>query len=76
MSDDTKDEKSGDLKDVLRQLAAPVLASIDAKLKEEINERVERTVDEALVSRLDALEATVTALQQRVDELATRLGDA
>jgi hypothetical protein len=76
MSDDTKDEKSGDLKDVLRQLAAPVLASLDAKLKEEINERVERTVDETLVSRLDALEATVTALQQRVDELATRLGDA
>ena len=41
---ETNDAKSNDLKDIFRQLTAPVVDSVDAKLREFVAARVEEVV--------------------------------
>jgi len=66
----TNDQPSaGDFKDVVKGWAKPVLASLDAKLQEE----VDRRVDEAVVARLNVLERAVADLTREVGELRAQL---
>jgi hypothetical protein len=59
------DAKSNDLKDIFRQLTAPVVDSVDAKLREFMAARVEEVVSE----RLGPLESSLAELRQLVEDL-------
>ena len=59
------DAKSNDLKDIFRQLTAPVVDSVDAKLREFVAARVEEVVSE----RLGPLESSLAELRQLVEDL-------
>jgi hypothetical protein len=59
------DAKANDLKDIFRQLTAPVVDSVDAKIREYVAARVEEVVSE----RLAPLEASLAELQQAVENL-------
>ena len=59
------DAKSNDLKDIFRQLTAPVVDSVDAKLREFVAARVEEVVRE----RLGPLESSLAELRQLVEDL-------
>lgn len=58
----------GDLGSAIRQFAAPVLASLDAKLKEQIEAAITVALSEVVLPRIEALE-------HEVDELRRQLGD-
>ncbi len=69
---DTPKEKSGEIKDFLRQLAAPVIDSLDTKLREQIDERVEERVNEVLSTRLAVLERAIADLDRAVRDLQAK----
>ena len=62
------DAKANDLKDIFRQLTAPVVDSVDAKIREYVAARVEEVVSE----RLAPLEASLAELQQAVENLQNK----
>jgi hypothetical protein len=64
------DAKANDLKDIFRQLTAPVVDSVDAKIREYVAARVEEVVSE----RLAPLEASLAELQQAVENLQNKKG--
>jgi BMFP domain-containing protein YqiC len=57
--------KSNDLFALVKQIAQPVVDSIDGRVREQIDTRVDQRMEEVLAT----LRATVTELQQRVDQL-------
>lgn len=71
-------EPSGDLRSLLRQLAQPVVDSIDARLREQVDRRVDERVDErvarALEARLSVIERALADLDRAVRALEDRLG--
>ncbi len=62
------DAKANDLKDIFRQLTAPVVDSVDARIREYVAARVEEVVSE----RLAPLEASLAELQQVVENLQNK----
>jgi len=64
------DAKANDLKDIFRQLTAPVVDSVDAKIREYVAARVEEVVSE----RVAPLEASLAELQQAVENLQNKKG--
>ncbi len=62
------DAKANDLKDIFRQLTAPVVDSVDARIREYVAARVEEVVSE----RLAPLEASLAELQQAVEHLQNK----
>jgi hypothetical protein len=62
---ETNDASSNDFKDIFRQLTAPVVDSVDAKIREFVAARVEEAVNE----RLAPLEASLAELRQSVEDL-------
>ena len=64
------DAKANDLKDIFRQLTAPVVDSVDGKIREYVAARVEEVVSE----RLAPLEASLAELQQAVENLQNKKG--
>jgi len=68
---ETNDAKSNDLKDIFRQLTAPVVDSVDAKLREFVAARVEEVVSE----RLGPLEASLVELRRSVEHLQHQQGE-
>lgn len=69
---ETSKEKSGEIKDFLRQLAAPVLESLDGKLREQIDARVEERVNEVLATKLAVLERAIAELDRTVRDLQAK----
>jgi len=67
---ETNDAQSNDFKDIFRQLTAPVVDSVDAKIREYVAARVEEVVSE----RLAPLEASLAELQQAVENLQNKMG--
>ena len=67
---ETNDAQSNDFKDIFRQLTAPVVDSVDAKIREYVAARVEEVVSE----RLAPLEASLAELQQAVENLQNKKG--
>ncbi|CAB4866161.1 unannotated protein [freshwater metagenome] len=62
---ENNDAKSNDLKDIFRQLTAPVVDSVDAKIRDFVAARVEEVVTE----RLASLEDTVAELRRELEVL-------
>ena len=76
MSDSTSSSDSNqDLLARLKHLAQPLVDSIDSRLRDQIDRRVDERVSESLASRLSVIERAIAdldravkALQQREDE--------
>jgi hypothetical protein len=76
----SSDRGGGELRDLLRQFAAPVIESLDARLRTQVDSRVDERVDErvdsALSDRLAVIERAVADLDRAVRELKARLDEA
>ena len=73
---DTSDpgaERVRDLRDRLKQMAQPLVDSLDSRLRKQVDERVDQRVDATLAVRLSVLERAIADLDRSVKELEQRL---
>ena len=69
--------KSQDLKSRFRQLTQPLVDTLDGKLRDQVDKRVDERVEQAMNARLSVLERAIADLDRTVHELQRRLdGDA
>ncbi len=76
MSDESttsEGRSGGDLRDLLKQFAQPVLDSLDTRLRDQIDGRVDTRVDAILADRLAVLERAVADLDRAVRALQARV---
>ncbi len=70
----------GDLRDLLRHVAQPVIDQIDGRLRTQIDVRVDERVDERveslLADKLALIERAVADLDRAVRELQTKLNES
>jgi len=69
----TDDDRTADFKQKIKQFTQPLVDSLDARLRDEIDARVDVRVDEAVRDRLTILERAVADLDRAVRELAARV---
>ena len=62
---------ASDLRDIIRQLTAPVVESVDARIRDYVNAQVEAVVQE----RLAPLEQQVAELRQALQDLRDSLNE-
>ena len=81
-ADSTKSDTTigGDLRDLLRHVAQPVIDQIDGRLRTQIDVRVDERVDERveslLADKLALIERAVADLDRAVRELQTKLNES
>lgn len=75
MSDATAsgDDKSQDLKSRLKQFAQPIVDSLDSRLRDQVDSRVDERVEYTLSARLAVIERAIADLDRSVRELEARL---
>ncbi len=73
MSDSNDPGRSHELRDRLRQLAQPLVDSLDARLREQVDARVEQRVTDLLTDKLTVLEHAIADLDRTVTQLRDRL---
>ena len=73
MTDSSDPGRSHDLRDRLRQLAQPLVDSLDARLREQVDARVEERVTDLLAAKLTVLEHAIADLDRAVAQLSDRL---
>jgi chaperonin cofactor prefoldin len=66
-------DKTQDLRSRLKQLAQPLVDSIDTKLRDQVDHRVDERVDASLSARLSVIERAIADLDREVRELKERL---
>jgi len=74
-SEESNDEKPKDLREFIKNLAAPVMETFDTKIKEHIDSRMEAQSAPDLTARLTLLERAVADLDREVRELQRRLDE-
>ncbi len=67
------DPKSHELRDRLKQLAQPLVDSLDSRLRDQVDRRVDERVDTATAARLAVIERAIADLDRAVRELQRRL---
>ena len=72
MSDEPS-TKSHDLRDRLKQLAQPLVDSVDSRLREQVDERVDEKVESILNARLAVIERAIADLDRAIKALEARL---
>lgn len=69
---------SFDLRGVVRQLTAPMIESLDTRLRGQIEAHVDQLLDEkvdaALADRLQTIDRAIADLSRSLDDLGRRLG--
>ena len=79
MSDTSNDDSSGfnahDLKARLKQIAQPIVDSLDSRLSAQVDKRVDQRVDETMKDRLSVIERAIADLDRAIHELQDRLKD-
>ncbi len=70
---DAPDEKSHDLRDRLKQLAQPLVDSLDSRLRDQVDRRVDERVDSAIAARLSVIERAIADLDRSLKEIERRL---
>lgn len=73
--DPPEHDAGGDLLARLKQLTAPIVESLDARLGGQIDRRVDARVDEVVRDRLAVIERALADLDRAVRALEDRLGD-
>ena len=75
MSDasDSNSEKSQDLRSRLKQFTQPLVDSLDTKLRDQVDHRVDDRVETLLAARLAVIERAIADLDREVRELKERL---
>ncbi len=74
MNDDTSaNETNQDLLARLKHLAQPLVDSLDSRLREQVDRRVDDRVEASLSSRLSVIERAIADLDRAVKELEARL---
>ncbi|NNN08402.1 MAG: hypothetical protein HKL85_04320 [Acidimicrobiaceae bacterium] len=74
MSDDTStNETNQDLLARLKNLAQPLVDSLDSRLRDQVDRRVDERVDASLASRLSVIERAIADLDRSLKELEGRL---
>jgi hypothetical protein len=62
-----------DIKGLLRQLVAPVIEQLDARVSHQIDEQVDDHLDAALAGRLATVDRAIADLDRQLTELSARL---
>jgi len=80
MSDDdaTSDAEAPKVQDILarlKQMADPLVASLDSRLSGQVDKRVDKRVEESLKDCLTVIEHAIADLDRAVRELNERLKD-
>jgi hypothetical protein len=65
---------SADLRQRFKQLTQPLVDSLDARLRDEVDRRVDERVETILTNRLSVLERALADLDRAVRALEERLG--
>jgi len=75
MSDTTESgaDKTQDLKSRLKQLAQPIVDSLDSRLREQVDARVDQRVEASLSARLSVIERAIADLDRSLRDLKERL---
>ena len=66
-------EKSQDLRSRLKQFTQPLVDSLDTKLRDQVDRRVDDRVDTLRAARLAVVERAIADLDREVRELKERL---
>jgi hypothetical protein len=67
------DEKNPDLKTRFKQFTQPLVDSLDGKIRDQVDHRVDERVEKALAVRLSVLEHALADLDREVKELKKKL---
>ncbi|NNN02542.1 MAG: hypothetical protein HKL87_00850 [Acidimicrobiaceae bacterium] len=67
------DSTTGDLRQKLKSFAQPLVDSVDARLRDQVDSRVDERVRETMSDRLSVIERAIADLDRRVRDLETRL---
>jgi hypothetical protein len=74
MSDDAStNETNQDLLARLKHLAQPLVNSLDSRLRDQVDRRVDERVNATLSSRLSVIERAIADLDRAIKELEERL---
>lgn len=74
MSDDkSTNETNQDLLARLKHLAQPLMDSLDSRLRDQVDRRVDERVNASLSSRLSVIERAIADLDRAIKELEERL---
>jgi hypothetical protein len=65
--------KAQDLRERFKQFAQPFVDSIDGKLRDQVDKRVDHRVDDTMSARLSVIERAIADLDRSVKELQERL---
>jgi hypothetical protein len=65
--------KAQDLRERFKQFAQPFVDSLDGKLRDQVDKRVDHRVDETMSARLSVIERAIADLDRSVKELQERL---
>lgn len=75
MSDpEEPDNKSQDFRTRFKQLTQPIVDSLDSRLRDQVDLRVDQRVDSTLSARLSVIERAIADLDRSIKELEQRLG--
>jgi hypothetical protein len=66
-------EKSQDLRSRLKQFTQPLVDSLDLKLRDQVDHRVDDRVETLLAARLAVIERAIADLDREIRELKERL---
>lgn len=65
--------KAQDLRERFKQFAQPFVDSLDGKLRDQVDKRVDHRVDDTMSARLSVIERAIADLDRSVKELQERL---
>jgi hypothetical protein len=68
------DNKSQDFRTRFKQLTQPIVDSLDSRLRDQVDLRVDQRVDSTLSARLSVIERAIADLDRSIKELEQRLG--
>ncbi|HEY5304342.1 MAG TPA: hypothetical protein VIJ86_09835 [Acidimicrobiales bacterium] len=72
----SSNESNPDLLARLKHLAQPLVDSLDSRLRDQVDRRVDARVNESLASRLSVIERAIADLDRAIKELQHRASDS